>query len=388
MKKGVNELDVNQVEKLSKLIESSLKKSDIDATFEINTFYKEVSNNIKSDLFYKKIIEWKTKFIKSKSSIYYVLSQNRSIHFDFGTSDSERISKLTLIYFLNFHNTKTFNFELLCEAISEEVYEFHKYKKLHLSISNMITTINMNEGVEFKFPKIDDFETTAFTKMFQYQNELYHNYKNLLSKYEKEVKNLIEEKHSISTELINKEFELNKKIRSINSKLEKKKRKTTELSNKVENLKNYLELLKIEIAKKDYFSNPQFSNLYWGDNYPALKVFFEFLQVNQIYQYSWSHFASQMSIGDLTIIQFHTGNINKTELGYLFYQIKSFFSLEYKNTNIRYLDFLKRKFAIDDKFIDDTYCKNNIRNYKKSKYSIKTKEELDFLCSNIASRYF
>ena len=194
----------------------------------------------------------------------------------------------------------------------------------------MINNINNNDNINFKFPNINNFEVDTFDKIYNNNITLTNEYNQLLAKYKSDLQDLLEQsqKNKLSH---NNDI----KISDLKSEVSKLEEKNLNLKHKVSDLKIDLkyekaasEILKKEAVKKDYFSNPQFNNLYWGDNYPALKVLFEFLQVNQIYKYSWSHFASQMSIGDLTVIQFYTGNINKAELGYLFYQIKSFFSLE------------------------------------------------------------
>ena len=95
-----------------------------------------------------------------------------------------------------------------------------------------------------------------------------------------------------------------------------------------------------------------------------------------------------MSIGDLSVIPFYTGNYNKREIGYMFSKIKPFFTNEFKNTQKRFLIFIQRKFAIDETFIDENFCKNNIRPYNKSKDVIKPKQEIDFLCSYTAFHQF
>ena len=202
-----------------------------------------------------------------------------------------------------------------------------------------------------------------------------------------EIKNLLEEKYKISDELNKKIDSLEDKLYSLDLKFDEEKYQKDLIEIKLKSSKNYSEILKNEAQKKDYLINPQFNNLFWGDNYPALKVFYNFLIINQIYSYGWSYFALQMSLGNLEVIQLYTGNYTKRELGYLLYQIQPFFSHDYKNTQKRYLEVIKRKFAIDDELINDTFCKNNIRGYKKSKEVIKSKEEIDFLCSNIALRY-
>ena len=390
MGKSKNNFDEDQVEKLRSLIAENTDKANLDAQNEISLLHKKINEKPDILLLYEKIIEYKWSFLNSKASIYYLLDQ-KSCNVFYPLSINEKqhshISKLILKFFFEFQNARTLTFESYCEKFAKDVYTHTKQKKLLSVMNQFIYTINNNDHVNFKLPTIENFEINSFKKIYEESIKDKENYNNLVKKYNTTLTELIEKNFDKNKKLTEKIYTFEDKVRSLENKLDDETFENKKLLKKIERKDFKIDLLKNEVEKKDFFTNPQFNNLYWGDNYPALKVFFDFLQVNQIYLYSWSYFASQMSIGDLTVIQLYTHNINKKELGYIFSKIKVFFSFEYKNSNSKYWSLLNRKFVIDDKIIDNTFCKNNIRRYKNTKETIKTKEEIDFLCHTIADRY-
>lgn len=388
VKELIKQLNIKQsdISELHKKITEKYQKGEKEATKVLEDF--QSSKELKELYIY--IIESKKRYHNTlKSDFYFLFKFSRPTDTnDIQSSKFLDLSKKILIFHQLFFITWNYDIESITNRFSGEAFEFRKNEVIYNTLNNFISTVNSSSNLPIKFPLIEDFEIDSFKMFLNQLRNLNENYDNLLKTYDLETERYVEEKRKVYDELDKKESDLRETIDHLETTVYNLKAEKSDLKWNLKKQVDYAEILKNEALKKDYIANPQFNNLYWGDNYPALKVLFGFLQANQIYKYSWSHFASQMSIGDLTIIQFYTGNINKRELGYLFSKIKPYFSLEFKNTNIHYLSFLKRKFSIDDKFIDDTYCKNNIRNYKKSKYSIKTKEELDFLCNKIGSRYF
>jgi hypothetical protein len=378
----IDKLDLQQVNILSQSIERSLKLAIVDAEKENQNAIEIIKKENDINQLYKLIIERKAHFLKSKTSNYSILhkSYGRFLR-RMDVDDSDKVAKVALLFFIIFKKDIFFDFEDFNKQITEEVYNYKKNEMLYLLCINIIDYFNNDINNTIKFPQIDDFEINSYQELYLQWNDISIEYGQLVKKYNYEVTNLIEEKFSISGKLNNIIFELEKKVRLLNSNI-------SEIKSDLKYCRNYSEILKKKVIEKDYLINPQFVNLYWGDNYPALKVLFDFLQKNRIYQSSWSYFALQMSIGDLSVIPFYTGNYNKREIGYMFSKIKPFFTNEFKNTQKRFLIFIQRKFAIDETFIDENFCKNNIRPYNKSKDVIKPKQEIDFLCSNIAFRYF
>jgi hypothetical protein len=385
----IDNLDLRQVNAISQSIQNSLELAISDAEKENQNILEKLNGDNNLVELHKLIIKRKTNFLKSKTSDYSILHKSygsflRSMYGD----DSEKTSKVTLLFFMIFKIDLLFDFEDFNRQIKEEVYSYKKDEILYLSCINIIDYFNHNIKTRIKLPLIDNFEINSYQELYLQKNDISSEYDALVKIYNKEVTNLSEEKCSISEKLNDKIWELEKKIRSLDSNIYGLKYENREIKSDLKFCRNYSEILRKKVIEKDYLLNPQFVNLYWGDNYPALKVLFDFLQKNRIYQSSWSYFAQQMSIGDLSIIQFYTGNYNKREIGYMFSKMKPFFTNEFKNSQKRFLIFIQRKFAVDEIFIDDNFCKNNIRTYNKSKDVIKPKHEIDFLCANIASRYF
>jgi hypothetical protein len=385
----IDNLDLRQVNAISQSIQNSLELAISDAEKENQNILEKLNGDNNLVELHKLIIKRKTNFLKSKTSDYSILHKSygsflRTMYGD----DSEKTSKVTLLFFMIFKIDLLFDFEDFNRQIKEEVYSYKKDEILYLSCINIIDYFNHNIKTRIKLPLIDNFEINSYQELYLQKNDISSEYDALVKIYNKEVTNLSEEKCSISEKLNDKIWELEKKIRSLDSNIYGLKYENREIKSDLKFCRNYSEILRKKVIEKDYLLNPQFVNLYWGDNYPALKVLFDFLQKNRIYQSSWSYFAQQMSIGDLSIIQFYTGNYNKREIGYMFSKMKPFFTNEFKNSQKRFLIFIQRKFAVDEIFIDDNFCKNNIRTYNKSKDVIKPKHEIDFLCANIASRYF
>jgi hypothetical protein len=385
----IDKLDLNQVNVIRQSIERSLKLAEVDAEKESKNTIEIIKKNNDLNQLYKFIIECKVNFLKSKTSDYSILHKSYgSFLRRMNGDDSEKVAKVTLLFFIIFKIDLLFDFENFNRQITEEVYNYKKYEILYLSCINLIDYFNNDLNIPIKFPSIDNFEINSYQELYLQKNDISVKFDELVKLFDEKVTNLIEEKFSVSEKLNGKIFELEKKLSLLDSNIYDLKCENSEIKLNLKFCRNYSEILKKKVTEKDYILNPQFVNLYWGDNYPALKVLFDFLQKNIIYQNSWSYFAQQMSIGDVSVIQFYTGNYNKREIGYIFYKIKPFFSSEFKNTQKRFLIFIRKKFALDETFIDDNFCKNNIRSYNKSKDVIKPKHEIDFLCANIASRYF
>jgi hypothetical protein len=385
----IDKLDLNQVNVIRQSIERSLKLAEVDAEKESKNTIEIIKKNNDLNQLYKFIIECKVNFLKSKTSDYSILHKSYgSFLRRMNGDDSEKVAKVTLLFFIIFKIDLLFDFENFNRQITEEVYNYKKYEILYLSCINLIDYFNNDLNIPIKFPSIDNFEINSYQELYLQKNDISVKFDELVKLFDEKVTNLIEEKFSVSEKLNGKIFELEKKLSLLDSNIYDLKCENSEMKLNLKFCRNYSEILKKKVTEKDYILNPQFVNLYWGDNYPALKVLFDFLQKNIIYQNSWSYFAQQMSIGDVSVIQFYTGNYNKREIGYIFYKMKPFFSSEFKNTQKRFLIFIRKKFAVDETFIDDNFCKNNIRSYNKSKDVIKPKHEIDFLCANIASRYF
>ncbi|TDS13553.1 hypothetical protein DFQ03_2846 [Maribacter caenipelagi] len=142
------------------------------------------------------------------------------------------------------------------------------------------------------------------------------------------------------------------------------------------------------VREVDYVYVNQFDKLLWGDNYPSLKVFFDYLQKMNCLNINWSHFTNLMNYGNTEVINLNTGVLSKQDLGYLFYTIKPFFLSEFNNTVKRYIAIIKRKFLLNGKVLDDNFLTKRICGYKKSDIPTNLKlEEINQIALDIAKRH-
>ncbi|WP_055436946.1 hypothetical protein [Lacinutrix algicola] len=129
------------------------------------------------------------------------------------------------------------------------------------------------------------------------------------------------------------------------------------LRNKNETLKNYYETVAPIPVN-------QFNSFVWGDNYPALKVFFDFLKKNKMTYLGWSHFASLMEESNLEPIDIQSVSFSKDELGFLFYHLKDFFKISIRKNSKDYKKWIKQKFYVDGLILEDSFFSKNFRSFK------------------------
>lgn len=142
------------------------------------------------------------------------------------------------------------------------------------------------------------------------------------------------------------------------------------------------------IKEKDYVYVTQFDKLLWGDNYPALKVLFRYLQQMNTLSVNWSYFASVMDYGNMKPINLNTYVLAKQDLGYLLAKIKPFFLDEFTGKPSRYHAIIERKFTIDGNSLDRSFFKKYLRQYNSGKLPDNLKmKEIDKLVIDIADKY-
>lgn len=318
---------------------------------------------------YKLLIKWKSDYLHCLTSEFYFVRKfsNSSIFRKLEGNEYQKIAKVALDLFNNYKKHPFYDQNTFIDEFCDKAHYCIKAEGLYKLANEFIFIIN-NKDINgtFKLPVIENFEVDTF-KILDNQN------KRLINEIE---------------EIRNKNLKLEFKLIDNKSKGSTLKSEIKTFQNKISSSENYIEILRNEIKKKDYQPVAQFNGLYWGDNYPALKELFDFLQKNIIIQENWSYFASQMSIQNLEPINLNTGILGKTEIGYLLEKIKPFFLSEYKNKKSRYLSLLNRKFYIDFEPIDSNFQKNYIRDYKMANGWLKIKEDIDNLCSIIANKYY
>lgn len=156
----------------------------------------------------------------------------------------------------------------------------------------------------------------------------------------------------------------------------------------LQNLRLSDKIQKEIITQRDYIPVTQFNDLYWGDNYPALKVLFDYLQRMNCIDINWSYFCNCMCVGNFTIINLKSTILGKHALAYLLAIIKKYFKDDCNGSQEKYLSIVSRKFTIDNDIITKQFFDKYIREYKKGGIPKKLrKPELDSLSSKIASAY-
>ena len=358
-------------ETLAKFVES-IENAEKLALDEVKEEYDLLIDELKSKPFnkngiYKLLINWKSDYLNCLASEFYFVKKfsNGSIFHKLKGSVHHKVAKVALDLFNNYKKHPFYNRDTFIVEFCDEAYHCIKAEGLYKLANEFIFLINEDIEGTFKLPAIENFEVDMFS-LFENQG------KRLIG----EINDVRDEKLKLESKLIDKK-----------SKISTLKRNISSLQNKIDFKENHIKILNNENSKKDFTPVTQFNELYWGDNYPALKVLFDFLQKNNVLQENWSYFASQMSIQNLEPINLNTGILGKKEIGYLLEKIKPFFLSEYRNRKNRYLDVLNRKFYIDFKPIDLNFQKNYIRDYKNTNNWLKTKNEIDNLCHIIANRY-
>jgi len=141
--------------------------------------------------------------------------------------------------------------------------------------------------------------------------------------------------------------------------------------------------------QKDYVYVSQFDKLLWGDNYPSLKVLFNYLQKMNCLSINWSYFASIMDYGNMKPINLNTNVLSKQDLGYLLAKIKPFFLDEFTGKPSRYHAIIERKFTIDGNSLDHSFFKKYLRQYNSGKIPDNLKmSEIDKLALDITIKHY
>lgn len=192
---------------------------------------------------------------------------------------------------------------------------------------------------------------------------------------------------------LSKTFDLEDLVTQIKAELEISESKDILLC--IRNLKEHIrdiEFYKTEFHnlanQKDYVYVSQFDKLLWGDNYPALKVLFRYLQQMNALPVNWSYFASKMDYGNMDSINLNTNILSKQDIGFLLAKIKPFFLDEFTGKASRYHAILQRKFTIDNIPFDNSFFKKYVRQYNSGKIPDNLKiKEIDKLIIDIADKY-
>lgn len=250
--------------------------------------------------------------------------------------------------------------------------------------------------VELK-KKIDDLENQV-EELVKINDKQEESFLNKNTEY-------IEEIHNVKNQLLQKNQELEEYTKSfatpeeakeLKTQLERFQRRHGDSQSKLPDIIDTIDVLKatnkvlnMQLTQVTNAPVNQFNTLYWGDNYPALKVLFDYLQKMNCLDINWSYFAKCMCKGDNEKINLKSYTLTKNDFGYLLALIRKYFLNQYIVNDKNYEEIILRKFTIDKEPITANFFRKNIRLYIGAK-SIPTtlkKDELDDLSSQISNRY-
>ncbi|MBI9041685.1 hypothetical protein [Lutibacter sp.] len=383
-------IDREKINQLVEIIVEAEKEGVEEAEKEYNSFLEEFTEeSFDKNILYKCILNWKVNYLEDLNSNYHLINhlcENNLSYKILRLNERERFAAASL-FFYDFHHKQS--------ILTEQRFIDKLKTSIKISLKN-ITLFNRAKDIiyyinnDYKYngkiqlPIIDNFEVGVFTILEDELNEFRSRIKRVINNYDAR----IEELTNNNIQIFNDSLILEKEVEKYRDNIFDLNTKLKFFSVEKESLLNYIEILKYEISKNDYTPVCQFNELYWGDNYPALKVLFDFLQKHNVVKENWSYFASIMSIQNLEPINLNSDALGKREIGYLLEKIKPFFLSEFRNRKDVYLSVLTRKFYIDYSPIDNNFQKNYIRDYKKANQWAKTKNIIDILCLDIAKRYF
>ncbi|WP_282123602.1 hypothetical protein [Algibacter mikhailovii] len=376
------ELKINY-EEIIELINKKEAQAIKDFRDEKEAYYKNEDLTIEDLL--KNCVNWKFEFISNKNSRYFILKEYLSKHgFDLRFGYNQEV-KHEFYIFLNglYQIDKTIEGNLLDEMAADS-YNYKKSELNYFAVNELIEIINNNNNTQIKLPPVENFEIDLL-------NQLLSEYKRCEAST-KEWELLCDKHKSYYDKIIQESneryFEQIEKFNTVDSKLREVEWQLGDLKADLKFTNNYNEILKNEISRFDYLPVSQFDNLYWGNNYPALKALFNFLQKMKIVDFNWSHFANLMCVTNSQPFNLSIESTSKSDIGYLLHCIKGFFVKEFNSSNSVYHKWIEKKIYVDNQPATyGKYIKKYVRGYNKPKNELKHKSLIDDLCAKIENRY-
>lgn len=351
-----------------------------------------------------KILEFRTNYLKKSNSVYHFFSKfynQRAIFFNVKLKDEENDFILKVLRY--FYNPNSLDEDIIRnfreEIIECEILEFKKQL-----VNNLVNTVNSDISHKIKLPKFEGFDNTLY-------EELYNSYYDLLNKNNKAEDDLFRLKQiELDLKYTNELLELDKKNlqedkEDINYRLNKYKIENEEnfenhikFKSKYEAIKKINENLKYELSRTGNYYVNQFDNLLWGDNYPAMKVLFNFLKDRSLFKYNWSYFCQLMNRHDPNPIELSLNNYTNTYRGVLFKKLYTFFEVSFpyeedykvwiiKKIKIPKSDDKRVSNVIDKKFFTKYYRSNKGSAPNTNSLSKNQEKEINTLIEDIKSRY-
>ncbi|QXP72127.1 hypothetical protein H0I29_08705 [Polaribacter sp. R2A056_3_33] len=349
-----NNLDPYQVTALKESIYKATDKAKEDAEKDNYLAIEKIKEENDISLINKRILLWKTNFLKAKSSDYFLFSK----YFNkfFSTSEEERLSKIALVFFTVFKENTFYTFEEFQKNLCEEIYIYKKCELQYEFGLNLIEAANRDASNIIKLPPIENFELDSFKQLLELNNKCTKREAIIEEHYKAEAKRI-----TLLLDNANKKY-----IKEINV-LEDE---VCELKDVLSNHKFDLDFLKKqnkELIEYNLKREPvyvmQFDNTVWGDNYPALKILYKFLFEYYSIGFNWSFFAYIMTneSKDVMNLGLIKGSFNKAETGYLLFKIQIFFN---NSISLNYFDWLSKKITINNNKILKKFYSDYIRNSK------------------------
>lgn len=361
-------------DKVIRVIKREEERAEKDYFDNVEVFFS--TNKLSYTDIIKVCIEWKSNYLKNSNSKYFILKQYLNKD-EFSFAKKSEVVYQEFLIFINglYPKGKVLDKNML-DCLAEDIYTYKKSELYYFAGNKLIDLVNSNNKTQLKLPPIENFEQDIFNQLIESLNKK----EELLNKGES-----IFDKHIASYEktLADKDTENNEQFKLIQN----LKRQLSDVNFEIDGLKFSNSLLLEEIKRVDYIPVQQFDVLFWGDNYPALKVLFDFLQKMNMIDFNWSYFSNLMCVGNNECFNLNTTTISKADIGYLIYKIKPFFKHEYSNSTSKYSSWLFRKLFIDNSQIDNNYIKKYVRGYKSGKNPLKNKNIIDNLCEKISLRY-
>ena len=369
------EIEKEKIIWLSKIVIDAEKKGIENANKEGDNIMKKIFVDPfdKNDL-YGCLLNWKVNYQKDLKSDYHLinhLSSNNLSYVFLKGSVHERFAAAAL-FFYNYHDDGTaFKEDKFINKFEKQIEASIRLVTLFNFCNKIIYIVNNKDEGSLKLPLIEDFEVNVF-KILE---------KDIVGLRNK-LKINSESKDACLEMINNKSEELLIAFDKLNE-IEIELRETKEV---LSSNKNYTDGFKRYISLMENAQISQFDELYWGDNYPALKVLFNFFQKYKMIEIPWSLFANQMCIENIDFINLNSGIFGKNDMGYLLNSIKTFFKKEFRVKKETYNDWLISKVFINNKELDKKYAEKFVRNFSKTKYNLKNEIIINNLLEQIQSR--
>lgn len=335
------------------------------------------TGNLTEEFYIETIFIWKKNYYEvALNSKYNVIKQYLSAN-SLGLIAKDKSSLDRFNTFINtIYRSSLLNDVNVEEVLRQDVNAYIKAYYFFIEIDKLIELYNNDLKIKNKIPSKNNFEIG----LLKNQREIISDQLSYIKILQDRCEKLIDKEKKE----LNKESENNDQLRKEISKLEKV---IEALEDDLSEKEAYCNVVKDLYAYKKPDPVNQFNKLYWGDNYPALKVFYDFLLRHNMIDFGWSYFSNIMSIGNNEPFCLECGKFTQNDVGYLLDRIKPFFLSEYSRPKSNYTDFLVNKLYVDYKVFNEAFANKYVRGYNKDKTKLSNQKIIDNLCTDIKAKY-